>query len=1145
MSDGSDKLKFATMAFRSAHHSDYFDLAPIAAPSITSYGGEAETAFELALALSELAEEARPTTVARYLLPDDVRLETVEVHIARSELPGKLGKPLRAVLHAIVVPEPRPEIGPAGFWVFIPVLDHAFYLARKEELAARVQSEVAALPAAIALDANGWKRLVSWTPGELAPLAVELATTPIAATQGRKALAELERKRLATATLDSAGRRMTVPDGAPPLVGRADQLGELTRLLAGPRRSVLLVGDEAAGKSALVSGWLAAQAAHGPSRVWATSVAELVAGASGHGQWQERIAAVLAAAETLDAILYFDDFGALFADRPGEGGVDLGGAMRRHVVDGRVRVVGELTAVALDRAERRDVSLIGAMSRVHVAATDPATTIAACEAWIALWRRTQPHKPQIAVPVAAAAVELARRFLPYRAFPGKAVRLLEELRASHDGNRTANGTPIVLGEHELFTAFSQATGIPLALLSDDRALSRHDVIRALRQRMVGQAPAVERVADAICIAKARLQPADKPLASLMFVGPSGVGKTELARSVAAYLYGSADRMVRLDMSEYTDPWAAERLFGDASGEEGRLTAAVRSQPFGVVLLDEIEKAHASVFDLLLQVLGEARLTDSRGRTTYFHNAIIVLTSNLGTRGAKAPVGLVQPADDDRETRRYRDAVLAAFRPELINRLDQIVVFHPLRADEITRVAEIALGRLGERRGLTQIAATLDVSPAALQELADGGFSPELGARALRRHLDSALIAPCARLIARAGSDAHGGTLTVRTRDEVVTRPAGSRIGELIPPTAPLTITLWRRAASTGRRMIRSALALGELRRLTDREFGLAAAQAVRAKMGELEATLASATRKKLPGNEIARLSAEHARLLELYTSCDQARGELHAAEDLCLEALARDIDAMDLVDSAIGRRAAFRSTLFWLLVALRHHSDGAFLLVHSPDARPAVTAWAHMVVTACVHEGWTPTVHLWGETAKSWFDGRVMWGPPHDANWVARELAAVNPPSLLLRVAGRGANLLLGLEGGLQRFHGLAGAPCHVWVDPIEPRIKALEAYAEAIRYRKLTETLGLLDIEWLALPTPATRPPRGAPIREQTIDGTIVVGDREVDLPWRALGGRLREAAVERVLAALATATVDKLWQWERAFAEVEKMLASTVVPK
>ena len=389
--------------------------------------------------------------------------------------------------------------------------------------------------------------------------------------------------------------------------------------------------------------------------MWATSASELIAGASGLGEWQARVAAVLAAAETLDAVLYFDDFGALFADRPGEGGIDIGAAIRRHVVDGRVRVVGELTAAALDRAERRDVSLIGAMLRIQVPPTDPETTIAACLAWVALLAQTQPHRPQIAPAMVPTAVDLARRYLPYRAFPGKAVRLLEELRVAHDSVRDDTGAGPVLGNAQLFSAFSWSTGIPIALLDDQQAIARADVIAALRKRMIGQDAAVARVADAVCVAKARLQPADKPLASLLFVGPSGVGKTELARSVAAYLFNTPDRMVRLDMSEYTDPWAAERLFGSAGGgndgdDEGRLTAAVRSQPFGVVLLDEIEKAHASVFDLLLQVLGEARLTDGRGRTTYFHNAIIVLTSNLGTRSARGTLGLAAGAATDRRTR---------------------------------------------------------------------------------------------------------------------------------------------------------------------------------------------------------------------------------------------------------------------------------------------------------------------------------------------------------------------------------------------------------------------------------------------------------------------------------------------------------------
>jgi ATP-dependent Clp protease ATP-binding subunit ClpC len=1098
--------------------------------------------------------------------------------------------------------------------VFIPVLQHACFLPRNEDLAKRIAAELAVLPAALALDIDGWKRLMTWAKTSLEPVSVELATTPLAEAQGRKALAEAERKRQAIATLDGAGRRVTPPDPAPPLVGRDDLLAELTRLLAGKaRRSVLLVGDEAAGKSALATAW---SVAHPARMVWATSASELVAGASALGEWQARIAAVLAAAETLDAVLYFDDFGALFADRPAEGGIELGGALRHHVVDGRVRVIGELTAVALDRAERHDVSLIGAMLRVHVPPTDPKTTIAAvlaasetldallyfddfgalfadrpaeggvelgaamrrhvvdgrvrvigeltavaldraerrdvsligsmlrvtvpptdpattiqaCTAWASYWAQTQPQRPQIAPAMIPTAVELARRYLPYRAFPGKAVRLLEELRVAHDAGRDAQGAGPLLGPRELFAAFSWSTGIPIALLSDDQALAQRDVIAALRRRMVGQDAAVRRVAEAISVAKARLQPADKPLASLLFVGPTGTGKTELARSVAAYLFGAPDRMVRLDMSEYTDPWAAERLFG-SGGDEGRLTSAVRSQPFGVVLLDEIEKAHPSVFDLLLQVLGEARLTDGRGRTTFFHNAIIVLTSNLGTRSARGKLGISpSEADEDREERRYRDAVLGAFRPELINRLDQIVVFHPLTQLEIAKVAEIAIGRLAERRGFTQSGVILDVSPRALDVLSEGGFSPELGARALRRHLDRAVLGPAGRLLARAGADGHGGTLTVRATDETVVRPLGSRIAET---AGEVNVALWRRPATTGRKMVRSALALGGLRRDTDRELALPGALAVRDKVAEIESTLAIAARKTdgkaaLPGREIARLSTEHARLRERWSVCIAAQGELRTAEELCLDALAKDIDAVDLIDAAILQRQKFRRDLFWLLTALRPVRPGATLLVHSPDARMAVVTWVKLALDAAAHHGWRGTVQLWGEQAPNASSSRPQaagwhpWGPPRDREWAAEHLASRAPAAALVRIHGAGADLLFGLERGLHRFHGVAGEPSHVWVDLLEPRGE-------------------IADPEWLAMPgPPSPRAARGTPMREAVVGGdrTLVDGE-DIDIRWSELALRLAEAAVVRLIGALLTSDgVDALWSWERPLQEIEARL-------
>ncbi|HEV7558473.1 MAG TPA: AAA family ATPase, partial [Kofleriaceae bacterium] len=563
---------------------------------------------------------------------------------------------------------------------------------------------------------------------------------------------------------------------------------------------------------------------------------------------------------------------------------------------------------------------------------------------------------------------------------------------------------------------------------------------------------------------------------------------------------------RLDMSEYTDPWAAERLFG-GSTDDGRLTSAVRSQPFGVVLLDEIEKAHASVFDLLLQVLGEARLTDGRGRTTYFHNAIIVLTSNLGTRSARGTLGLAADGGDDRDDRRYRDAVHAAFRPELINRLDQIVVFHPLRPHEIARVAEIAIGRLADRRGLVQAGVALDVSDRALERIADAGFSPDLGARALRRYVDAAVITPAARLLARAGADGHGGTLTVRAPDEDVARPIGSRIGA---HAGDVSVALWRRAAATGRRMVRSALTLGELRRETDRELAHSFATASRHKLRELESVLATAGRKTdgrtgLPGPEIARLATEHARIDDLAKRCMAAQAELRTAEELCLEALARDIDAVDLIDAAIAQRERFRRDLFWLVTALRPVRPGATLLVHTPDAKPAVRAWVTLVLDAAARRGWRGSVHIWGERTPTW---NHPWGPPHDLAWARDELSST---AALVRVAGSGADLLLGLDMGLHRFHGLAGEPCHVWVDTIETRTE-------------------WPDDHWVKLPAPPIpRPPRGEPLREVSVTAArVVVGDNTFEFPWHDLPSRLEEVQVDRVLAASTTSDgLDGLWKW------------------
>jgi hypothetical protein len=352
----------------------------------------------------------------------------------------------------------------------------------------------------------------------------------------------------------------------------------------------------------------------------------------------------------------------------------------------------------------------------------------------------------------------------------------------------------------------------------------------------------------------------------------------------------------------------------------------------------------------------------------------------------------------------------------------------------------------------------------------------------------------------------------------VVRPAGARLGEL---AGELTITLWRRAATTGRRMVRSALALASLRRETDRELALPEAIAVRDKIGELEATLATASRRQshqggkavLPGHELARLATEHARFSDRWAACTRAQAELRTAEELCLEALARDIDAVDLIDVAIASRQQFRRDLFWLLTAQRPVCPGATLLVHSPDARAAVVAWTRLVLAAAALRDWRATVHLWGEQAPGW---RHAWGPPHDLAWVNDSFAARAAPAALVRIAGAGADVLFGLESGLHRFHGIAGEPCHVWVDALEPRAE-------------------LSDLEWGALPgPPIPRPARGTPIRDAVVGGdrTLVAGD-DIEVPWADLPRRLDEAALARLLGGDG---LDALWLWDHPLAALDR---------
>jgi len=1134
----SGPVRIDTLVLRRDLWSESVTAAPAASASAVAHGDADEALGELRVYCAEVLSGARPAAIARHLLPPGTELVSVSVPLARAALPPRLREPQPIAFWCIVVPERTRAAtdadgaiaAPRGRWVFVPALDYTFHLGRGEDVDERARAEIARVVDAGELDDEAWKRLLPPAAAELVPMALSLAN-PTDAAASRKDQVEAERRRRARETLDEVGHVLAERARAVPLVGRDRERDQLRALLGGRERlSVLLVGEPGAGKTALVEAW----ALEAGRPAWATSVAQLVAGASGLGEWQERVAEVLAAAEILDAALYLDDFGALFADRPEQGGVDVGSALRRWITAGRVRVVGELADDALDGAERRDVALIGSMTRLRVEPLAPAAAIDACRVRVRHWARTEPARPRVAEEALPRVIELARRYLPYRSFPGKAIRFLDELRAAREGERDPTGAPRVLGADDVYEAFGVATGIPPFLLRDDRALLVEQVIAAFRRRMIGQDEAVRRVAETLCVVKAQLQPADKPLATFLFVGPTGVGKTELARSLAAFLFGAADRLIRFDMSEYADPWAAERLIRGSAAGDGLLTARIREQPFGVVLLDEIEKAHPAVFDLLLQVLGEGRLTDARGRTAYFHNAIIILTSNLGARGGRAALGLA-PADPDRDRRaeldRYAAAVASAFRPELVNRLDKVVAFHRLSAAEVAEVATLALSRLGDRRGLGQAGISVDASPAAIARLAAGGTSADHGVRALRRHLHDALVAPAARLLAQAGATARGGVLVVRIPDELeaIELPVGARLG--LATEAGVAVALYRRGATSSKRAVRGAMAVSQARRDSDRDLLHPLAVSARDQIGWLRGQLATADRPRRGKQKKEALSAvqriamqtELARLAEASERVEAMRAEIRAAEELALTALASDGDADELAATAIELRRELRRRWFWLVTARQAQRKHVTLAAHGPDHAAGLERWITAMLDAVAARSWRAEVHLrqTADALPSWPASR-SWGPPRSPSWLRDRLGrqAGHLRSVLLRVDGDGAAPLLGLEAGLHRFWGASTQvdPCHVLVEPIAPRTTFDDEEWEA----------AALAAAW---PTAATRGPAE---REYPAGGKSLwlLGKAvEVEVAWRDHAARLDEIAADHLQTALADdpdRDLDDLYDWK-----------------
>lgn len=517
------------------------------------------------------------------------------------------------------------------------------------------------------------------------------------------------------------------------------------------RGSALVVGESGAGKSVLISA-VARQIEEDRRRkakeertqtrgqvraaaVWSTSGGRLIAGMRYLGQWQERLEAVVADLADIDGILAVENLLELVAVGGREPRDSLAAFLMPYIRGGRLRIVAEATPTELDACRRLLPGLVDALPQVTL---DPMSTEHETELIRHMLKnRFQASQTTFAPEVPRLISRLCRQFQRHSAAPGPAMHFVDEMT----GKRRVVGAPTHWSATQTLEKFSKRTGLPITLLDDTQTLAKSQVIDALARDVIGQKAACTTAAGIVTRIKSAVQDPGRPFACMLFCGPTGVGKTQLAKSLANFLFGASDAkrpLTRLDMSEFAGMAAGHRFLSDAQGQPTAWIQQIRTRPLSILLLDEIEKASSEVFDILLSLLDEGRLTDRLGRITSFRTTVIIMTSNLGARQSTSlGFGDSQAIDYTAEVRR-------AFRPEFFNRLDAVVPFAPLDRDTIRNITEKELNDLRRREGLERYGREIVWTDRLLDHLARDGFDSKLGARPLQRAVETLVVAPLAR-----------------------------------------------------------------------------------------------------------------------------------------------------------------------------------------------------------------------------------------------------------------------------------------------------------------------------------------------------------------------------------------------------------------
>ena len=603
-----------------------------------------------------------------------------------------------------------------------------------------------------------------------------------------------------------------------PVIGREQEIERVIQILARrTKNNPVLIGEPGVGKTAIVEGLAQKIVSHDVpdvlvnKRLLQLDLGALVAGTKYRGQFEERLKAVIKEIrQSENVVLFLDELHTLIGAGAAEGAIDASNMLKPALSRGEIQTIG---ATTLDEY-RKYIEKDGALERRFQPVIVKAPSVPeAIEIIRGLRHKYEAHhRVKITEQAINAAVMLADRYITDRQLPDKAIDVIDEassrtrlmaltppaelkeiekelervirekdmyleaqefekaaslrekekiLRAREEEMKRdweknkGKGTQSV-GEEDIEFIVSRWTGIPLSKLEEKESAKLARMEEALHGRIIGQDDAVKAVSRAIRRSRAGLKDAKRPVGSFIFLGPTGVGKTELARTLAEYLFGDENALIRVDMSEYMEKFSVSRLLGAPPGyvgyeEGGFLTEKVRRRPYSVVLFDEIEKAHPDVFNMMLQVLDDGRLTDSLGHVVDFKNTILIMTSNLGTSliGKRITPGFMQEGEDstyEKMKDRVMEEMKRAFRPEFINRIDDIIVFHALSLPHIQQIIRLMLDKINKQ--LTEKGIELVLTPAAETVLVDKGYDPQYGARQLRRTIQKHIEDPLAEAIVR-------------------------------------------------------------------------------------------------------------------------------------------------------------------------------------------------------------------------------------------------------------------------------------------------------------------------------------------------------------------------------------------------------------